>query len=79
MARGNAAHYLDNCGHGNGIQLGTAYLTVAEPVGREVLISRTLGGNGFIQEFWLGWTDLDHGIQQEFRWKNKERIPLWFT
>jgi len=54
-------------------------LTVAEPVGREVLISRTLGGNGFIQEFWLGWTDLDHGIQQEFRWKNKERIPLWFT
>jgi hypothetical protein len=43
MARGNAAHYPDNCGHGNGIQLGTAYLTVAEPVGREVLISQDFG------------------------------------
>jgi hypothetical protein len=62
MARGNAAHYTDNCGHGNGIQLGTAYLTVAKPVRREVLMSQDLGRNDFLQELWLGWTDLDHGI-----------------
>ena len=56
MARGNAAHYPDNCGHGNGIQLGTAYLTVAEPVGREVLISRTLGGKRIYTGV-LAWVD----------------------
>jgi hypothetical protein len=43
MARGNAAHYPDNCGHGNGFQLGTAFLTVAVSVGREVLMSRDSG------------------------------------